>query len=57
MNKLLGTAQLTGAQWGFAFLAAVVLLLGWEGGKWIARRRSPAGPVTGATPVSAPGTS
>ena len=38
MNKLLGTAQLTAAQWGFAFLAAVVLLLGWEAGKWIARR-------------------
>ena len=26
----------------FAFLAAVVLLLGWEAGKWIARRRAPA---------------
>jgi Ca2+-transporting ATPase len=40
MNRLLGTAQLTAAQWGFAFLAAVVLLLGWEAGKWIARRRT-----------------
>ena len=40
MNHLLGTAQLTAAQWGFAFLAAVVLLLGWEAGKWIARRRT-----------------
>ncbi|HYB15785.1 MAG TPA: HAD-IC family P-type ATPase [Streptosporangiaceae bacterium] len=40
MNRLLGTAQLTAAQWGFAFLAAVVLLLGWEAGKLIARRRS-----------------
>jgi P-type Ca2+ transporter type 2C len=50
MNRLLGTAQLTAAQWGFAFLAAVVLLLGWEAGKWIARRGSQAepGPVTGA---------
>jgi len=38
MNHLLGTAQLTAAQWGFAFLAAVVLLLGWEAGKLIARR-------------------
>ncbi len=38
MNRLLGTARLTAAQWGFAFLAAVVLLVGWEAGKWIARR-------------------
>jgi Ca2+-transporting ATPase len=43
MNHLLGTVQLTAAQWGFALLAAGVLLLGWEGGKWIARRRTPAG--------------
>ena len=42
MNHLLGTTQLTAAQWGFAFLAAVVLLLGWEAGKWIARRRTQA---------------
>ena len=42
MQRLLGTAQLTARQWGLAFLAAVVLLLGWEGGKWIARRRTPA---------------
>jgi len=42
MNHLLGTAQLTAAQWGFAFLAAVVLLIGWEAGKWIARRKTPA---------------
>jgi P-type Ca2+ transporter type 2C len=52
MRRLLGTAQLTAAQWGFAFLAAVVLLLGWEGGKWIARRRvrpnsDHASPMTG----------
>jgi Ca2+-transporting ATPase len=43
MNHLLGTVQLTAAQWGFALLASGVLLLGWEGGKWIARRRTPAG--------------
>ena len=42
MQRLLGTAQLTARQWGLAFLAAVVLLLGWEAGKWIARRRTPA---------------
>ena len=40
MQRLLGTTRLTAAQWGFAFLAAVVLLLGWEAGKWIARRRT-----------------
>ena len=38
MRRLLGTAQLTGGQWGLALLAAVALLLGWEAGKWIARR-------------------
>jgi hypothetical protein len=37
-RRLLGTAQLTAGQWGLALLAAVVLLLGWEAGKWIARR-------------------
>ena len=42
MQRLLGTSRLTAAQWGFAFLAAVVLLLSWEAGKWIARRRAPA---------------
>jgi Ca2+-transporting ATPase len=41
MQRLLGTAQLTARQWGLALLAAVVLLLGWEAGKWIARRASP----------------
>jgi P-type Ca2+ transporter type 2C len=38
LRRLLGTAPLTGGQWGLAFLAAVVLLLCWEAGKWIARR-------------------
>ena len=42
MQRLLGTVRLTAAQWGWAFLAAVVLLLVWEAGKWIARRRAPA---------------
>ena len=42
MRRLLGTASLTGGQWGLALLAAVVLLLGWEAGKWIARRRTSA---------------
>ena len=47
MQRLLGTTRLTAAQWGFAFLAAVVLLVGWEAGKWIARRRSQAKRATG----------
>jgi Ca2+-transporting ATPase len=42
MRRLLGTAQLTAGQWGLGFLAAVVLLLGWEVGKWIARRTASA---------------
>jgi Ca2+-transporting ATPase len=52
MNHLLGTTQLTAAQWGFAFLAAVVLVLGWEAGKWIARRRARAGRVTVMAPIT-----
>jgi hypothetical protein len=31
MRRLLGTARLTGGQWGLALLAAVVLLLGCRG--------------------------
>jgi P-type Ca2+ transporter type 2C len=46
MQRLLGTAQLTARQWGLALLAAVALLLGWEAGKWIARRRIPAQRLT-----------
>ena len=38
MQRLLGTATLTARQWGIGLLAAVVLLFGWELGKWIARR-------------------
>jgi P-type Ca2+ transporter type 2C len=48
LNRLLGTTQLTGAQWGFAFLAAIVLLVGWEAGKLIARRRTAAGHAAGS---------
>ena len=50
MQRLLGTTQLAPRQWGLALLAAVVLLLVWECGKWIARRRTGAARVpTGAT--------
>jgi Ca2+-transporting ATPase len=38
LNRLLGTKELTFAQWGLGLLAAVVLLLLWELGKLIARR-------------------
>jgi P-type Ca2+ transporter type 2C len=55
MNRLLGTASLTAAQWGFAFLAAVVLLLAWEAGKLIARRGSQTGRVTKPSPMTGPG--
>ena len=36
LNKLLGTKELTFAQWGLGLLAAVGLLLRWELGKLIA---------------------
>ena len=39
MQRLLGTTQLSPRQWGMALLTAVALLLLWEAGKWIARRR------------------
>jgi P-type Ca2+ transporter type 2C len=52
MQRLLGTTRLTAAQWGFGFLAAVVLLLGWEAGKWIARRSARAGHVTVSAPMT-----
>ena len=39
MQRLLGTTKLSPRQWGMALLAAVTLLVLWEGGKWIARRR------------------
>jgi Ca2+-transporting ATPase len=38
LNRLLGTKELTFAQWGLGLLAAAVLLLLWELGKLIARR-------------------
>jgi P-type Ca2+ transporter type 2C len=58
MQRLLGTTRLTPRQWGLALLAAVVLLLVWECGKWIARRktsvtRSPM-PVTHPVAEAAP---
>jgi P-type Ca2+ transporter type 2C len=48
LRRLLGTTSLTARQWRLAFLAAVVLLLGWEAGKWTARRITSARRATGA---------
>jgi P-type Ca2+ transporter type 2C len=39
LRRLLGTVQLTAQQWGLALLAALILLAGWEAGKWLARQR------------------
>ncbi len=50
LRRLLGTAQLNARQWGLALAAAVVLLLGWEAGKWIARRTSRTNPATVPAP-------
>ena len=40
LRRLLGTTRLTGQQGGIAICSAVVLLIGWEIGKWVVRRRS-----------------
>ena len=37
MRRLLGTTQLTARQWGLSLLTAVVLMILWEGGKYLAR--------------------
>ncbi len=39
LRSLLGTTPLTAQQGGLAVVMAVVLLIGWEIGKWVARRR------------------
>ena len=51
LRRLLGTTDLTAQQWGLALLAAVLLLLAWEAGKWIARRAGSAQPE-GAPPAA-----
>jgi P-type Ca2+ transporter type 2C len=43
-NRLLGTTQLNLRQFGWALVPPVALLVLWELGKYIARRRQP---VTG----------
>ncbi len=44
LPPLLGTTQLTGNQWLIGAMPAVVLLIGWEFGKLIARRRAASPP-------------
>ena len=46
LRRLLGTTPLTGQQGGIALCSALVLLLGWEVGKWVVRRKPAANPVT-----------
>jgi Ca2+-transporting ATPase len=57
LNRLLGTSQLTARQWGTSLLSAVVLLLAWELGKLIVRRRGlAAGSVDPSVATLAPAT-
>ena len=51
-NRLLGTTQLNLRQFGWALVPAVALLLLWELGKYIARRRQPMTQVTGTPAAS-----
>ncbi len=46
LRRLLGTTPLTAQQGGLALSMAVLLLLGWEIGKWVARRRGRTEAVT-----------
>jgi Ca2+-transporting ATPase len=39
LQRLLGTTQLTAGQWGLGLLMALAVLVSWEAGKWVARRR------------------
>jgi Ca2+-transporting ATPase len=43
LQRLLDTTDLSTQQFGIAVLAAVVLLLAWEGAKWVARSRAGSG--------------
>ena len=40
LQRLLGTTRLTAGQWGLGLLMAFAVLVIWEAGKWIARRRA-----------------
>jgi Ca2+-transporting ATPase len=45
LQRVLGTTQLTAGQWGLGLLMALAVLVSWEAGKWIARRRGALGPT------------
>lgn len=45
LRRLLGTRQVNARQWGIGLLSAVVLLVLWEAGKFVARRRRARSPV------------
>jgi P-type Ca2+ transporter type 2C len=45
LNRLLGTTSLTARQWGTGLLAAAVLVVVWEAGKWLARRSKKTEPL------------
>jgi Ca2+-transporting ATPase len=53
LTSLLGTQQLTGRQWLIGAIPAVVLFLGWELGKLLARRGAEAAPVEAPTDAAA----
>jgi Ca2+-transporting ATPase len=55
LRRLLGTTELTARQWGMALLSAVVLLMVWEAGKWIARRTNRTGRATAPEPTGSIG--
>ncbi len=55
LRRLLGTTALTARQWGMALLSAVVLLMVWEAGKWIARRTNRTGRATAPRPIGSIG--
>ena len=54
LPSLLGTTQLTGGQWLIGAAPAVVLFIGWELGKLIARRRSPSAHADTSVAAAAP---
>jgi len=47
-NRLLGTTQINLRQFAWALVPAIALLLLWELGKYVARRRMKAGSATSA---------
>jgi Ca2+-transporting ATPase len=52
LQRIIGTQHLTIEQWGLCFSAGVALLLLWEGGKLVARRRGGAPETSKASPPS-----